>query len=337
MAAQYPGYTGHISKQIEPVLQLKTGVSSRSSLTDRIKPTQAIKESTEPEPIRCYFLPKRHVGTTSYAECTSTYVKSSSDVPPRRKEPKPAVEHIPTQFEARTCLQVSQQSVASPPPANFFSTVRKIEKSDDDNRGSLVVAPTRSGAALNLRNVDIMRKRETDSSLAPPKIQFSPFVRREKNGVPPPTASETVHFTHISPLTSNQLEFANPTLLAQQTLTKAHNSLRRALSETASTGDMFSGTAKSREELIPCYMGHVPAHPKNLLRLKGDGDSLRQHSKCAINVCVGKAAKHRNRPRSDASRSQTVMGLMLEEAATDAVERRMNRVEHGRKKIPDNF
>jgi hypothetical protein len=338
-----PGYTGHVPAKVVREFAVKAGPSTRMPLDQRVKPVQgamALTKAATPEPIRSYFLPKRHVGTTSYAEASCAYIRCSADAPPRAHEQKPLIESLAPKFTAKTCQQVCQEAVAAPPPANFFSKVRQVEKCDDDNRGGVTIAPTRSGAAHNLRNVDIMRKREQDANLAPPKTEFKFVPKRSKNGIPPPTAAESVHFTHLSPLSSNQAEYQSPSALRSLTEDRAKSSVQRALTECASTKEMFAGTPKARSDLPPGYMGHVPAHRRNLSLLHGDADDLRMYTKNSINVShpsAGQASKQSLfAGRSKAARMQTVMGFTLEEAAEDKTERAMNTFEHNIKRGPTN-
>ena len=293
-----PGYGGFVPKSEVEVMPDKTAMNKRMPLDQRVTPLQATRRAvsqpahTSDEAksrIRSYFLPKRHVGYTTYTEQSTDYVKSAADVPPRAKEPiSESDKQALPKFVAKTEKQIATHTANGQVP-DYFSRVRKIEKEDDDARRNVTVAPTRSGAAHNLRTVDISRKRENDESLRPPKEEFVRVQKRTPNGLPPPAPCEQVKLTALPPHTSHELEFADPrprmdTLLKTAATEQMSKTATKLMTLTASTRDMFEGTAKARSDVIPGYMGHVPAAKSNTQKVKADAEVLRQFSKCSVRL-----------------------------------------------------
>lgn len=294
-----PGYAGFVPKSSDEIMPYKTAMNARMPLEQRTVPLQATKRATSVPAnngeeargrIRSYFLPKRFTGTTTYTQQTVDYVKSSADVPPRAKEPKNLADSVALpKFVAKTEKQVTC-GTATGGKADFFSTVRKIEREDDDARKNVTIAPTRSGAAHNLRTVDIMRKRENAAELAPQKEQLVKIAKRPLNGLPPASVTEQVKLTGLPPQPSNRTEYGDPKSgmsFLMATAEKEQSPLRKQnklMTLTATTRDMFAGTAKDREDVIPGYQGHVPAARGNIGRIQGDNEILRSFSKCSVRL-----------------------------------------------------
>ena len=313
-------------KETKP-LSLKTGVSTRVSISDRLTPAQ-----TDVKPNK--WSTKRGVDQTVYSETSNAYVSSAADVPARRKEPRLEVANGETKLFASTTGQTNTDSyVVGGRDTSFFSRARRAEQLDDSMRHTLDTIPTRSGASHNQRTVDIMRKREENAELKPPKETYSIPTRRPLNGEPPRTALESVRFTYTVPDSSQQIDFKQPNTLIPTQLGQKMNVQRRALSETASARDMFPGTAKSRADILPGYLAHVPADESNMAKLHGETDVLRAYTKAGASVSgtssLAKLARITGRSPSD--KVKTSQGFYLEQAASAGQEKGLNKVKFGKK------
>lgn len=345
-------YTGHVPEGETKLQDLKCALNTRMPLQRRIAPVQLTHEALEstrrarsagPEPIRSYFLQKRFKGETTYTESTKEFVRSADEVPTRRKEPKAECgECNSSSFEFRSTNQEGSAAIAEGSNPAFYSEARKIERIDDDARRNVTVAPTRAGASHFQRTVDIMRRRETDPKLQPPAEHYNLPPRRAPNGLPPPSAADLVRFTHISPLTTNQTDFRDPSaVLGDRTsLHLTHSS--RQITQLASSADLFCGTAKAREDLAPGFMGHVPAHESNVRKLQGARDLLRLYSKCSVNVAQPSKNNQRlieshSTSTTDPNAARTVAAFMERQVFANSKEQNMNRLEHGRQNAVRKF
>lgn len=338
-------YTGHVSGSELPLMPIKCRINDRERLVDRIQPVQAVANrpvAQTPEPVRSYFLPKRHHGETTYESGTHAFVRSAADVPERRKEPKAILPEgiLAPRFSATSTSQLDHMSVCRGTPTDFFSRARQLERVDDDARRDVYIPPTRAGASHMQRTVDIMRNREHRDELQPPSSQYE-RQPRTRPAIPGTSAAENVRFTHISPPTTHQLDFRPPAEgLNQVQLHLSQGSVAsRALTHAATSRDLFVGTPKDIDAIVPGFMGHVPAAQATKQRLHGPDDMLRQYSKCSLNVAVAARGDTATAPESQQRSPSpgslrrgalTVAAFYEEQAASSAEERRMNVVEHGR-------
>jgi hypothetical protein len=315
-------------KETKP-LSLKTGVSTRVSISDRLNSAQS------EAPAANKWSMKRGVDQTVYSESTKAFVSSAADIPIRMKEPRLGAQGSEGSklFAVTTCQSNTDSYVQGGRDPSFFSRARRAEQVDDSMRHTLDTIPTRSGASHNQRTVDIMRKREECAELKPPKETFMIPPRRPLNGEPPKTALESVRFTYTVPDSSQQLDFKQPSSIIPSHLGQKMNIQRRALSETASARDMFPGTAKSRADILPGYLAHVPADESNIAKLHGETDVLRAYTKAGASVSgsssLAKLARISGRSASD--KIKTSQGFYLEQAASAGNEKSLNKVAFGKK------
>jgi hypothetical protein len=322
-----PGFAGYIAPEQQRVLSLKTAVSERLPLAERAKQAAeaAVRSSSTPGPNsavpRSYYLPKRHTGTTTYAEATQAYVRSGSDVPPRANE-RSFMNTISDDtarnatFDATATTKLATMGYCEREDESFYSRVRVLERRDDDARHSLEDPKTRSGAAKNLRCSAIQVKREHDPELAPEPLHFKKVERARPNATvtnsgimlgaarsasagpaavcSPHSFSASSSFgkanflasgsTHTLDYPDPRTSIANANATLNATMGKTLLASDRALVENATSHDLFAGTAKAAQDVCSGYMGHVPAHPSNVSRVNGSGDVRRAHTKNFISV-----------------------------------------------------
>lgn len=307
-------------------LCLKTGVNSRVGISDRLPPQ-------EPESTNKWSV-KRGVGQTMYTASSNAFISSAADIPTRKKEPRLGGSSGGRTFVGLTTGQANADAyIGGGRDTSFYSRARQVEHHDDSKRHTLDSIPTRSGASHNQRTVDIMRKREENPELKPPKESFSIPPRRPLNGEPPKTALEKVRFTYTVPNSSQQIDFQEPSGVLPAHLGQTMNVQRRALSETASSRDLFPGTAKSRADILPGYLAHVPSDESNIAKLKGDADILRLYTKAGASVSgtssLAKLARMSGRSADD--KAKTAQGFYLQQAASATKEKSLNKVLFGKK------
>jgi hypothetical protein len=385
-----PGFSGFIAPQQRQVLAMKTGVSERLPLAERAaqaahaqQRTSATPDPRNPESRfqQSCFLPKRHAGHTSYGEASSAFVRSASDVPIRANERTfmPGVDESAAKnvaFTATTTNKESTVSYCQPENSAFFSKVRVLERQDDDARHSLEDPKTRSGAALNLRCSAIQKKREHDPTLAPEPLKFRPVERARPSETavgPVPRRSASVQPTgaaasfsgsgygkamFMASGSTQSLDFPDPRNVATSaTATFAANqgatllAADRAMVTTATSRDLMAGTAKASADVCSGYMGHVPANPTNVARVRGSGDNLRAHAKSFATVTAPTFNSTTSLLRAKIASAQqaaeamtgkpptprTASGYFQQAAAISKDERAMNRVEVGRKNAVRGF
>lgn len=371
MTSKYiPGFGGHVSQMDSRPLLLKTMVSAPMPLKERVLPVQAQRSPatsngegrsypTKSE-VKCnnVFLPKRHAGHTTYTASANATIKSANDVPPRANENTygsgtklGTVPFDGTTTQKGMSVNYAFESQSGPAaPVAFYSQVRQVERVDDDTRHATDIIPTRSGASKQLRCSAIVDKREFDPTFSPPKPQFVKLDRAKPSATSVNTLAKQAPAANTRlaalpfPKSSSQVEYTSPAekaSVAKSTLAaKSYTRLNvdRAIVGAASTGDLFAGTAKAREEVASGFMGHVPASPSNATRLKGDADVLRPFSKSF--VCVTKPSANSTTAMNRASLGpgplKTMQAEALERAATSP-ERAMNRVEFGRSHAVRDF
>lgn len=358
-----PGFSGYVPPGDAQVVQVKTHMSERVPLAERVRSIKLHRaaamtpdpRTAGPAPGASVFLPKRHVGSTTYSDATNaTYVRSANDVPPRATEhsiigdstASPA--RISTKFNGTTVAREATGTYAEAEDASFFSRVRQTERQDDDARHSLEDPKTRSGAAKNLRCTAIQTKREQNPEFAPKPQRFTPVPRVRPNAMPQ-SGSSLVKFNHVTPQSTAAHDFRRPVEVVEESQSVLRDKSRtrlasdRALVECASAKDLFAGTSKSREEIASGFMGHVPAHPSNLHRVRGEKEMLRPFSKTFVTVTAPSSnsmaavirAKHLNEGVKQPAVTSAEYYQRLSAEAGD--ERRMNRVEQGRKNAVRNF
>lgn len=268
--------------------------------------------------------PKRHFGETSYSAGTKSVVASAADVPKRGKDIHSTSDAVPSAFDAASTQHVAMSNqLANGLHENFFSTVRQLERKDDD------VRKTGKGSQ---RTTDIMNKREGHEDMQPPTTEFIRCTRRSPADLlPAPNTAGNVTCQHIGGQSTNHTDYLNPLTIFPPVLCQANETQRRVLSETGTEADLFSGTAKGRADVLPGFMGHCPSNPKNKASIKGEVDEiLRPYSKCSVNLATSSANTNAmgtaKRTKSPECRAVTVSGFFLEQAlSSSAAERSLNR------------
>ncbi|RNF20916.1 uncharacterized protein Tco025E_03621 [Trypanosoma conorhini] len=259
--------------------------------------------------------------------------------------------HPPSAWE--TEQQASSREVRPVAPRDFYSTARKLERADDDQRSGLV--------GNTQRTVDIMRKRANNPVLCPAAATYRTFrpVRprcdTDESGRPARYCLDIVDCTQLAPPTEEQLGFdAGPLarLPDAATLSQALPVQQRVITRMGTSNPLFVGTAKAMETAIPNYTGYAPTHPRNIAALRGnDTDPLRVWSKSFMTLaehgggvdsrtnCTNPLVRRRGGararptkelpPKSDKSISSTVEGSMLRATLHDTLpeERAINRRE----------
>eukprot|EP00758_Cryptobia_borreli_P002290 Tbor_TRINITY_DN2920_c0_g1::TRINITY_DN2920_c0_g1_i1::g.1201::m.1201 len=307
-------------------LSLKTGVNTRTPLSERLEPIQS-----KPVDVFKSYSYKKGMDSSTYSQASvGSYVQSATDIPKREKEPGLGVTmdlSERTKYSVKTAgLNSTYGAVEIGCDPTFFSRIRRIEREDDAIRHGLETIRTRSGASQMQRTVDIMRKRETHPDFNPPKEKFSTIQRRSLNGVPHATALEKVRFTYEMPNSSHQNDFRIPMGYLPLELDQCNNVQRRIISETASGKAMFTGTPKSRADVLPGYMAHVPSNISNFRQIQGDADVLRAYSRSGISIGAPSTSKPQ-RPLKD--RLLTIQGNALEQAMYSTEEKGLNKVKFG--------
>lgn len=316
-------------------ISLKTAVNTRIPIDQRSKPiqshlyTNSTTTATEPVPQQAYsptaVAPKRHFGETSYSAGTKSVVSSAADVPSRGKDIHSTSSAVPSGFDAASTQHVAMShQLANGLQENFFSTVRQLERKDDD------VRKTGKGSQ---RTTDIMIKRETHEGMQPPKTEFIRCPRRSPADVLPTASNAAANVTcqHIGGQSTNHTDYLNPLSIFPPVLSQANETQRRVLSETGTEADLFNGTAKGRADVLPGFMGHCPSHPKNKASIKGEvSEILRPYSKCSVNLATSSANTNAmgttKREKSPECRGTTVSGFFLEQALSASTdERSLNR------------
>lgn len=257
--------------------------------------------------------------------------------------------HLPSEWT--TEAQASSRAVLPAAPRDFYSTVRKIEREDDDQRGGLV--------GNTQRTVNIMRKRANDPQLCPALNVFRTFrpvrppCETDASGHPARYCLDIVDCTQLAPPTEAQLGFdAGPIarLPDAAVLPQSLDVQERVITRMGTSKPLFGGTAKVKESALPLYGGHVPSHPKNIALQRGnDTDPRRIWSKSfmtlaehgggtdASTICKNPLVRSRKGtharqqkelpPKSVKAICTTVEGSMLRATLTDTLpeERAMNR------------
>jgi len=350
----------------ERFLQIKCGVNTRMPLEDRLEPiqgtsTRALKEAPAP---RSAFLQRRHPVETTYNASLRSAVRSAGDIPPRGRpfDGFPVDGAHPPPLPPSTHHEEFAAGVASsltPEGLGYYSRVRREEQADLNrlrDTTSMLTRNTKRSATQH--TIEVLRQRELNPSLHPPPLDFTAY-NRSRAAQFAPTLSSTSSTTGSGTTTSSctqtsvdsttmlaqldrvrnfprgssttyQTEFLKPHALIPSEIPDAFATQRSVLSDYASGGDMFLGTAKSLPSVaLPFYMGHVPQHERNRSKILGDNDILRQHSKCTVNLASSKGVSSQSTirgDRSDAFIAATMMGFYtLQAARATAEEKAVNR------------
>lgn len=375
------GFCGYVPPDKRQILSVKTTVSERMSLEKRaLQAADAMQSRSFAQTPdfsvsraatgggapatesfnKSYFLQKRHVGYTTYATASQSFVRSATDVPKRITERdfySDQAEAPRFEFDGTTVTREATQSYAGGDDTAFFSRVRKVERNDDDARHSVEDPKTRSGAAKNLRCSAIQNKREQDPTFAPLPMHFQrvPLVRPNPltaaGGASAPIGKACLQVAG----STQQLDFPDPRVVAEQARAvlafKQGRTLLasdRALVEGASSKDLFAGTSKASEEVVSGFMGHVPANPSNVSKVKGASDQLRAHTKTFVTVTAPKGNSNtsliRDKLRAAAEAAEKIgdyqpktSTAFYQSQAARSDERAVNRVECGRKNAVRGF
>eukprot|EP00744_Colponema_vietnamica_P009686 GILI01013748.1.p1 GENE.GILI01013748.1~~GILI01013748.1.p1 ORF type:complete len:322 (-),score=26.35 GILI01013748.1:74-1006(-) len=304
------------------LVDIKSKVSTRTNLATRLAPTSTQTQQANASG-------KRGMDETTYSVATqNSYIRTGEDVPKRVHEPRLDMGHTAV-FDAKSTTQKSAHSGVSATDPSFYSRARVEERKDDEVRHGLDTIPTRSGAGRMQRTVDIMRKRENEPSLAPPTQSYETIERRQQNGVPPPTKLETVRFTYAMPKSTQQLDYRTPVGQIPQGLSQAYATQRRAITESASSKDLFYSTTKATETVLPGYMAHIPSDEGTAAKLHGDSDVLRHHAQNGH--IAAKSSLELMHVRSPQGNQRTTQGFYLEQAVSSPEERLLNKPRIGKR------
>uniref|UniRef100_A0A6U4PCQ7 Uncharacterized protein n=1 Tax=Neobodo designis TaxID=312471 RepID=A0A6U4PCQ7_NEODS len=172
------------------------------------------------------------------------------------------------------------------------------------------------------------------------------------------SATDVARATFVEKSTTQKLDFPDPRTAAQVASAtlgakKGRTLLApdRALVEGATSRDLFAGTAKAFEDVASGYMGHVPANPANVARVRGAGDQLRAHMKTVDTVTAPTHNSTTSLLRAKLQAAQaaaeqeigrpltpkTTSAFYVTQAASAADEKRINRVECGRRNAVRGF
>lgn len=330
----------------EPPIPTKSRLNTRMPLSDRITPIQgsgarsllaAVSSPTHSATSEgaegTFSLPRRNNTDTTYTSAMISTVRSAADVPPRAGA-RGALGGCDTASAASAApfspLSTQKATYTGGAPldavaeaTSFYSRVRRLERIDAQQQ----LAATGRGSQ---RVVDVGVRRETDPAFHPPPTvhrshssqsssssQCSSPAKRQGNAAE--TTASDVRCTILVRPSTQQLEYRPPAHRIPADLPPFFATQRRAVTNAASGIDLLQGTAKASADVAPGFMGHVPAHPRNVARLLGDGgETLRPYSKCSINLASSKGVQSAKRVcnRSPASIASTVMGFYSLEAVS---------------------
>jgi len=358
-----PGYSGYVPSTELPPTTNNSWVTQRVPIGGRRNPSQPTKtqlsplaRSTSPGgpvPVALppadpssFFVSKRGQGTLysddaargSSIDAQWQYPKTKAALLAdcKRMGPKES-----TPFTATTLYNNASGSLDTEADKSFFSRIQRAEQQDKAEQET--IQPTRPGRASAKEKAPsrtMLKKRMEDPAFAPPKAAFAPQTRRCLVGAEAVAPNEFVQFKGtMANQSSSQIEYgargSNPNQRMGGTAME--------LSGKASTNDLLQGTAKATGGArIPGYVGHVPSHPANTGRIRGEGpDVVRQNARNMILMTSGRktmAGYSGFEPKSiyndtgkanEPPASLTTAGTAAKEAATGK-EGSLNANEHGR-------
>eukprot|EP01012_Entosiphon_sulcatum_P048249 TRINITY_DN6662_c0_g1_i1.p1 TRINITY_DN6662_c0_g1~~TRINITY_DN6662_c0_g1_i1.p1 ORF type:complete len:424 (+),score=37.76 TRINITY_DN6662_c0_g1_i1:51-1322(+) len=300
--AGLPGYGGHVPTCLQPLLATSTNVTKRVNVTERHEPSQPHLSTdvtkTVPEPFgelpphETYLLPKRALGaqsiyTTDAPPPVKEFARPFTKTSPAPQNRGDLPEHRPFNDET-TSRSMGENFVESATDRRFYSSLITDRAPAEDTlhrlqEGREISAKGHKATPglLTLRHTPEMDAAGLPN-LSKPVFKNPPC--RPLAAVELPAAADLCKFTgYATQATSYALEYGTRGDNPRDKYPKAPMGFVAG----ASTKDLFRGTVKDvvpTGTAIPGYMGHVPANPSNVAKIRGDADPLRNHSKETIRM-----------------------------------------------------